>query len=71
MISSTAQCIRVLGISSAGRVMDLQVPYSTFMHGMQQNNMQVNRKVLADLAANEPLSFKALVDQVKFMKGIS
>lgn len=39
------------------------------MHGLQQENIQVNRKVLAELAANEPYSFKALVDQVRFMRG--
>ena len=40
------------------------------MHGLKEENISVNRKVLADLAANEPYSFKALVDQVKRMKGI-
>jgi large subunit ribosomal protein L20 len=32
--------------------------------------VQINRKVLSDLAMQEPYSFKALVDQVKFMRGM-
>lgn len=41
-----------------------QVPYSRLMHGLSQENIRVNRKVLSELAMNEPYSFKALVDQV-------
>lgn len=47
----------------------LQVAYSTFMHGLKEENIQVNRKVLSELAMQEPYSFKSLVDQVKFMRG--
>ena len=39
------------------------------MHGLSKQNINLNRKVLSELAINEPLSFKALVDQVKFMRG--
>lgn len=45
------------------------VNYSQFVHGLAQQNIQLNRKVLSELAMNEPYSFKALVDQVKFMRG--
>lgn len=47
----------------------IQVKYAELIHGLQQENIQVNRKMLAELAATEPYSFKALVDQVRFMKG--
>jgi large subunit ribosomal protein L20 len=47
------------------------VKYGEFMHGLKEENIDVNRKMLADLAQNEPFSFKALVDQVKRMKGIA
>ena len=47
----------------------VQVSYSTFMHGLKEENIQVNRKVLSELAMQEPYSFKSLVDQVKFMRG--
>jgi large subunit ribosomal protein L20 len=39
--------------------------YSEFIHKLAVNNIDLNRKVLADLAMNEPASFKALVAQVK------
>ena len=35
--------------------------YSKLMHGMQTNNIQVDRKILSELAVNEPEAFKALV----------
>ena len=38
--------------------------YSAFMYALTKNNIQLNRKVLADLAANEPEAFKAVVDAV-------
>jgi large subunit ribosomal protein L20 len=47
----------------------LQVKYSQLIHGLKQENIEVNRKVLSELAMNEPYSFKALVDQVRFMHG--
>ena len=39
--------------------------YSQFMGALKKNNVQLNRKVLADLAMNHPEAFKAVVDQVK------
>jgi hypothetical protein len=53
--------------------------YSAFIPALQEANIQMNRKVLADLAANEPFAFKAVVDVVnqtttgaasKYRKGI-
>ncbi|BDA44915.1 50S ribosomal protein L20 [Coccomyxa sp. Obi] len=45
------------------------VSYSKLMHGLQQDNIQINRKVLSEIAVQEPFSFKALVDQVRMMRG--
>jgi len=39
--------------------------YSEFIHLLAVKNIDINRKVLADLAMNEPESFKSLVAQVK------
>lgn len=39
--------------------------YSVFMGKLHQNNVELNRKVLADLAMNHPEAFKAVVDSVK------
>ncbi|PTX20045.1 LSU ribosomal protein L20P [Pontibacter mucosus] len=39
--------------------------YSTLMGGLKKANIDLNRKVLADLAMNHPEAFKAIVDKVK------
>jgi large subunit ribosomal protein L20 len=39
--------------------------YSQFMGKVKANNIELNRKVLADLAMNSPEAFKAVVDKVK------
>jgi large subunit ribosomal protein L20 len=39
------------------------------MAGLSRENVRLNRKSLAELAMNEPFSFRALVDQVRFMTG--
>jgi len=37
--------------------------YSRLMHALSQKNIDLNRKVLADLAMNEPETFKQIVSQ--------
>lgn len=39
--------------------------YSRLMHRLKENNIELNRKVLADLAMNHPEAFKSIVDTVK------
>ncbi len=39
--------------------------YSQFMGAIHANGIELNRKVLADLAMNHPEAFKAIVDKVK------
>ena len=39
--------------------------YSKFMGKIHANKIELNRKVLADLAMNNPKTFKAIVDKVK------
>ena len=39
--------------------------YSQFMGKLKASNIELNRKVLADLAMNHPEAFKAIVDKVK------
>mmetsp|Transcript_30283 Transcript_30283/g.35738 ORF Transcript_30283/g.35738 Transcript_30283/m.35738 type:complete len:133 (-) Transcript_30283:137-535(-) len=41
------------------------VIYSKLIRGLDNSKIELNRKVLADLAVTEPLSFKAVVDTVK------
>ena len=42
--------------------------YSKFIYGMKQNNIQINRKMLADLAVHNPDAFAAVVEQAKVSK---
>jgi large subunit ribosomal protein L20 len=39
--------------------------YSVFMGKLNASEIELNRKVLADLAMNHPEAFKAVVDKVK------
>ncbi len=39
--------------------------YSQFIGKLNANEIQINRKVLADLAMNDPAAFKAIVDSVQ------
>ena len=36
--------------------------YSKFMHGLKQADVQLDRKILADLAVNDPKAFEAVVE---------
>lgn len=52
----------IMRINAAARLNGMK--YSTFMHKLSENEISLNRKVLADLAMNHPDAFKALVDKV-------
>ena len=39
--------------------------YSQFMGKLKSANIEINRKVLADLAMNNPAAFSAIVNKVK------
>ena len=41
------------------------IKYSSFINGLKKINLNLNRKVLADLAAQEPDSFKEIVSKIK------
>ena len=45
--------------------------YSEFIHGLKVSNIELDRKVLADLAANEPYSFKSVVDVCDMLGNLS
>ncbi len=53
----------ILRINAAARLNGMT--YSEFMGKATKNNIALNRKVLADLALNNPNAFKAIVDSVK------
>jgi large subunit ribosomal protein L20 len=41
------------------------ISYSKFIGGLKRAGIDLNRKMLADIAANEPASFTILVDKAK------
>lgn len=53
-------------INAACRLNDIS--YSKFMHGLKENNVSLNRKVLADMAVNDPQGFASLVVTAKKSK---
>ncbi len=46
-------------------VREYGLSYSKFMGELKKANIDINRKVLADLAMNNPEAFKAIVEKVK------
>ncbi len=50
-------------INAAARMNDIS--YSRLMHGLKLAGIEVNRKMLADLAINDEQGFTSLADQAK------
>ena len=50
-------------INAAARLNGLS--YSKFMYGLKLADIQVNRKMLSEMAINDPEGFKSLVDVAK------
>jgi len=50
-------------INAAARLQGMS--YSVFMGKLHAKDIEISRKVLADLAVNNPEAFKAIVDAVK------
>lgn len=44
------------------------ISYSKFMHGLKVNNINLNRKVLSEMAINDPEAFKSLCETAKKVK---
>ncbi len=53
----------IVRINAAARLHGMS--YSEFMGKIKKHNIELNRKVLADLAMNHPDAFKAIVDKIK------
>ncbi len=52
-------------INAAVRAHDDSLTYSRFINGLAKSGIEVDRKVLADLAVHEPAAFGAIVDKAK------
>jgi large subunit ribosomal protein L20 len=53
----------IVRIGAACRAADIS--YSRFMDGLKKAGVDLNRKILADMALNDPPAFSALVSQAK------
>jgi len=53
----------IVRINAASRLNDMT--YSTFMHGLKLANIELDRKILADMAMNAPESFTKIADASK------
>ena len=49
--------------NAASREYDL--PYGQLTTGLKRANIHLNRRIMANLAETEPMSFKAIVDESK------
>ncbi len=59
----TFRALWIQRINAAARLEGLS--YSQLMGKLHANGIEINRKVLADLAMNNPQAFKAIVDKVR------
>ncbi len=59
----TFRALWIQRINAAARLHDMT--YSRFMNGLKLAGIELDRKVLADLAVREPEAFKAIADQAQ------
>jgi large subunit ribosomal protein L20 len=59
----TFRALWIQRVNAAARLEGLS--YSQLMGALKKAGIVINRKVLADLAMNQPKAFKAIVDQAK------
>ena len=59
----TFRALWIQRINAAARLEDMS--YSQLMGALHKAGIEINRKVLADLAVNNPAAFKAIVDRVR------
>ena len=61
----TFRALWIQRINAAVRAHDSDMTYSRFINALSLAGIEVDRKVLADLAVHEPEAFAAIVDQAK------
>ncbi|EKD54593.1 MAG: 50S ribosomal protein L20 [uncultured bacterium] len=55
----------IIRINAAVRSQGMR--YNTFMHALKKANIEIDRKVLSDIAIHDPAAFTALVEQARSM----
>lgn len=61
----TFRALWIQRINAAVRAHDETLTYSRFINGLSRAGIEVDRKVLADLAVHEPEAFGAIVKQAQ------
>jgi len=57
---------RSLWISKINAALELEgVPYNRFIKGLKEANIEIDRKILADLAVSDPAIFKQIILKLK------
>ena len=62
VVKRNMRALWIVRINAAVR--EYGISYSRFMNLLKKADIQVNRKMLSELAANEPEAFKVIVDTV-------
>jgi large subunit ribosomal protein L20 len=52
-------------INAACRAQEEPISYSRFINGLTRAGIKVDRKIMSDLAVNDPAAFNVLVDQAR------
>ncbi len=66
VLKRNMRALWIIRINAAVR--ELGLSYSKFMNMLKKADIQVNRKMLAELAVNEPEAFKVLVETAQSAK---
>ena len=61
----TFRALWIQRINAAVRTFDGKMTYSKFINGLSIAGIEMDRKVLADMAVNEPDAFSAILEKVK------
>ena len=61
----TFRALWIQRINAGVRAVDADLTYSTFINGLTKSGIEVDRKVLSDLAIREPEAFAAIVAKAK------
>ncbi|MGF1502034.1 MAG: 50S ribosomal protein L20 [Paracoccaceae bacterium] len=61
----TFRALWIQRINAAVRAYDAEMSYSRFIDGLAKSGIEVDRKVLADLAVHDVAGFNAVVDRAK------
>jgi large subunit ribosomal protein L20 len=62
-LKNNMRSLWIVRINAACRSLDMK--YSTFMHALKEKNIELNRKMLSEIAIRNPASFEQLINQIK------